>query len=211
MFVVSAPSGAGKTSLLNVLLDAVAGMEVAVSHTTRPQRPHEQNGVNYHFTDVDIFRRMIDDDEFLEWAKVFGAEHLYGTSIQAANQVLESGRSLILEIDWQGARQIRQKAPATCSIFIFPPSLGALRERLMARGQDDDETVNKRMNAAFEEISHWEEFDYLIVNDSFDEALAELRRVVEGEVEGESEALRRENRMTELMPLIRGLLPQKMP
>ena len=211
MFVVSAPSGAGKTSLLNVLLDAVAGMEVAVSHTTRPQRPHERNGVNYHFTDVDIFRRMIDDDEFLEWAKVFGAEHLYGTSIRAANQVLESGRNLILEIDWQGARQIRQKAPTTCSIFIFPPSLDALRERLTARGQDDDETVNTRMDAAFEEISHWEEFDYLIVNDSFDEALAELRRVVEGEVEGESEALRRENRMTELMPLIRGLLPQKMP
>ena len=145
---------------------------------------------------------MVDRGEFLEWATVF--EHLYGTSTSAVNLILSQGKHLILEIDWQGAAQVRQKLPDTRSIFIFPPSLRALRDRLLNRAQDDVETVDKRMSAAFEELSHWHEFDYLIVNDQFDAALAELKAVVAGE----GARYHRERQLEALGPLIEDLLPQ---
>lgn len=202
LFVVSAPSGAGKTSLVRALLDAEATMGVAVSHTTRPMRPEEEDGVNYHFVDTGTFRQLADQGGFIEWANVFG--NLYGTSVDAANRVLDEGKNLILEIDWQGAAQVRQKFPDTQSTFIFPPSLSALRQRLEGRGQDDAETVQKRMDSAFQELSHWHEFDYLIVNDIFDEALQQLTSVVNGT----GTRLLKSERQAELKPLISELLPQ---
>jgi guanylate kinase len=203
LFVVSAPSGAGKTSLVRALMDSTADISVAISHTTRPMRPEEKNGVNYHFVTVAEFEAMIKRGEFLEWATVFG--HLYGTSRQSADYVLARGNHLILEIDWQGAAQIRQQMVNAQSIFIFPPSLTALRDRLDGRAQDDDETVKKRMDAVFQELSHWAEFDYLIVNDNFDVALAELTLVASG---SGAEFLK-VNRLEALKPLISELLPQK--
>ncbi len=202
LFVVSAPSGAGKTSLVNALLDGDSRLDVAVSHTTRQRRPGESDGKNYHFVDRDSFEALIEAQGFLEWANVF--DHLYGTSVQAANRVLDTGKHLILEIDWQGAQQIRRQFPATQSIFILPPSLAALQQRLDHRGQDDETTVRKRMQAAFEEISHWQEFDYLIVNDTFEDALADIRAVVAGE----GEKLKRDVRSSELAELITNLLSQ---
>ena len=201
LFVVAAPSGAGKTSLVHRLLDAEPDTGVAVSHTTRAIRPGEQDGVNYHFVDRESFEKLAEGGGFLEWANVFG--NLYGTSIAAANRVLDEGRKLILEIDWQGAAQIREKFPETLSIFIFPPSLTALRERLEGRGQDDEQTVRHRMNAAFRELSHWKEFDYLIVNDRFEEAVDDLIAVVKGR----GEQLRGPERRRALSALITDLLP----
>ena len=202
LFVVSAPSGAGKTSLVRALIESSPAIGVAVSHTTRAKRPEEIDGTNYHFITPGQFRQMADNAEFLEWATVFG--HLYGTSTEAVSQVLGAGKHLILEIDWQGAAQVRQKIPGTQSVFIFPPSLKSLRERLQNRAQDDEETVETRMAAAFEELSHWQEFDYLIVNDDFDTALSELKSVIEGT----GLQYRRESRSEELAALIRDLLPQ---
>ncbi len=201
LFIVSAPSGAGKTSLVQALLEVEPSMGVAVSHTTRPRRAEEENGVNYHFVDREAFQHMADSGGFIEWANVFG--NLYGTSIEAANRVLNEGKNLILEIDWQGAAQVRQKFPATESIFIFPPSLTALRQRLEGRGQDDADTVHNRMDAAFHELSHWSEFDYLIVNDVFENALKELASVVKGQ----GSSLHKARREKELEPLITELLP----
>ncbi|MBL6690051.1 MAG: guanylate kinase [Pseudomonadales bacterium] len=203
LFVVSAPSGAGKTSLVRALLEAEPSMGVAVSHTTRTMRPEEQDGVNYHFVDTNTFKQLADRGGFIEWANVFG--NLYGTSIDAANLVLDAGKNLILEIDWQGAAQVRQKFMGTQSIFIFPPSLAALRQRLEGRGQDDADTVQKRMDSAFQELSHWREFDYLIVNDDFDEALKQLTSVVNGQ----GNHLLKSERQAELKPLISELLPRE--
>ena len=205
LYIVSAPSGAGKTSLVKALIDSTDDIGVAVSHTTRGRRPDEVDGVNYHFVDERGFRQMADDGEFLEWASVFG--HLYGTSARAADRVLDAGMHLILEIDWQGAQQIRQRLHAARSIFIFPPSLAALQERLERRAQDDAATVARRMSAALEELSHWEEFDYLVVNDEFDAALRELRQIVAGA----GEPFRRESRAPELAALIRDLIPAEQP
>ena len=205
LFVVSAPSGAGKTSLVRALLEQLPEIDVAVSHTTRPQRPDESGGVNYHFIDEAAFRAMVEKEEFLEWATVF--EHLYGTSVGAANLVMAKGKHLILEIDWQGAAQIRRRIPATQSIFIFPPSLKSLRDRLENRAQDDEATVDKRMNAAFEELIHYDEFDYLIVNDDFDTALNELIQIVGAH----GDQFSKDKRLPALAPLIRELLPQKAP
>jgi len=202
LFVISAPSGAGKTSLVRALMESSDTTGVAISHTTRARRPEETDGINYHFVSEAEFTAMVDRGEFLEWAKVFG--HLYGTSTSAVNLVLDEGKHLILEIDWQGAAQVRQKLPGTLTIFIFPPSLNALRVRLENRAQDDVETVDKRMSAAFEELSHWREFDYLIVNDRFDVALAELQAVVAGK----GANYHREKQLKALGPLIEDLLPQ---
>jgi guanylate kinase len=205
LFVVSAPSGAGKTSLVRALIDTLPELGVAVSHTTRPQRPDETDGINYHFISIEAFRSQVARGDFLEHATVF--DHLYGTSVSAANKVLEAGKHLVLEIDWQGAQQVRSRFPAARSVFIFPPSLKALRERLEGRAQDDPETVERRMNAAFEELSHWEEFDYLVVNDDFDMALNEMRQIVTGK----GENFRKSARLEALNPLIRDLLPHKLP
>ncbi|MBT6584527.1 MAG: guanylate kinase [Gammaproteobacteria bacterium] len=202
LFVISAPSGAGKTSLVRALMEPSNTIGVAISHTTRAKRPEETDGINYHFVTEVEFNALVDRGEFLESATVF--EHLYGTSTSAVNLILQQGKHLVLEIDWQGAAQVRQKLPGTQSIFIFPPSLGALRDRLENRGQDDVETVDKRMSAAFEELSHWHEFDYLIVNDQFDTALAQLQAVVAGEGAG----YHRNRQSKALGQLIENLLPQ---
>ena len=202
LFVISAPSGAGKTSLVRALMEPSNTIGVAISHTTRAKRPEETDGINYHFVTEDEFNALVDRGEFLESATVF--EHLYGTSTSAVNLILQQGKHLVLEIDWQGAAQVRQKLPGTQSIFIFPPSLGALRDRLENRGQDDVETVDKRMSAAFEELSHWHEFDYLIVNDQFDTALAQLQAVVAGE----GADYHRNRQSKALGQLIENLLPQ---
>ena len=202
LFVISAPSGAGKTSLVRALMECSNTIEVAISHTTRAKRPEETDGINYHFVPEVEFYALVDRGEFLESATVF--EHLYGTSASAVNLILHQGKHLILEIDWQGAAQVRQKLPGTQSIFIFPPSLGALRDRLENRAQDDLETVDKRMSAAFEELSHWHEFDYLIVNDQFDTALAQLQAVVAGE----GADYHRNRQFKALGHLIEDLLPQ---
>ncbi len=205
LFVVSAPSGAGKTSLVKALTESSPAIGVAVSHTTRPQRLEEENGVNYHFVSDDKFEAMKSGGEFLEWAHVF--DHLYGTSTAAANKVLEAGQNLVLEIDWQGAQQIREAVPGTETIFIFPPSLKSLHDRLLSRAQDDTATVERRMASALEELSHYAEFDYLVVNDKFDEALAQIRAIVEGQ--GGDLAIDRQRPL--LKDLIEDLLPQKMP
>jgi guanylate kinase len=202
LFVISAPSGAGKTSLVRALMEPSNTIGVAISHTTRAKRPEETDGINYHFVTEVEFNALVDRGEFLESATVF--EHLYGTSTSAVNLILQQGKHLVLEIDWQGAAQVRQKLPGTQSIFIFPPSLGALRDRLENRGQDDVETVDKRMSAAFEELSHWHEFDYLIVNDQFDTALAQLQAVVAGE----GADYHRNRQSKALGQLIENLLPQ---
>lgn len=202
LFVVAAPSGAGKTSLVKALVNQDDTISVAVSHTTRRQRPEEADGVNYHFVDDATFRRMIDAGEFFEWAQVF--EHLYGTSKSEVNKLLDAGKCLILEIDWQGAAQIRKALPEARTIFIFPPSYEALRERLLARGQDDEATVERRMASALEETSHFDEFDYLVVNDAFETALAQMGEIVHGR----GDRFTRGCQEKKLAGLIGDLLPQ---
>ena len=179
LFVVSAPSGAGKTSLLKALLARDDSLGLSVSHTTRAARPGERDGVDYHFVSMDEFRRMREADAFLEWARVF--DNAYGTAEASVRAQLDLGRDLILEIDWQGARQVRARLPEAISIFIVPPSVEALRERLSGRGQDSDEVIERRMRDARSDITHYEEYDYLIVNDVFDAALNDLATVVRAE------------------------------
>jgi guanylate kinase len=181
LFVVAAPSGAGKTSLVKALIHAMPNIEVAVSHTTRQRRPDEGDGVNYHFVDKTRFKELQAEDAFIESAHVFG--NLYGTSRQAIDKIAATGHHTMLEIDWQGAAQIRQRDGASVHIFILPPSLQTLSARLLGRGQDDQETIKQRMNEAISEISHYREFDYVVLNDDFDTALADLRRIVLGQGE----------------------------
>lgn len=176
LFIVSAPSGAGKTSLLKALLERADGISVSVSHTTRPIRPGEQNGVHYWFSDETEFRRMIGEGAFIEHAEVFG--NLYGTSENAVREQLSSGTDVILEIDWQGAQQVRRRFAEAVSIFILPPTPEALRQRLNARGQDSVEVIERRMREAQSEMEHYVEYDYLVVNDRFEQALEELQAIV---------------------------------
>ena len=176
LYTVSAPSGAGKTSLVNALIERCGGLQVSVSHTTRPMRPAEKEGVNYHFVSENVFVDMLDRAEFLEHAQVFG--NLYGTSSVWLEEQLERGLDVILEIDWQGARQVKQLLPETQSIFILPPSRQALQQRLSLRGQDDPSIIEGRMNAAVAEMSHYVESDFLVVNKDFDQALDELQCIV---------------------------------
>ncbi len=175
LYIVSAPSGAGKTSLVAALLERDASIEVSVSHTTRAPRPGETDGVNYNFVSVDAFEHRVERGDFLEHAKVFG--NYYGTSQSWVEERLLSGKDVILEIDWQGARQIRELVPEARSIFILPPSKQALRQRLESRGQDDQETIDRRMAEAESESSHYPEYDYLVINDQFDQALSELSAI----------------------------------
>ncbi|MDP3846935.1 MAG: guanylate kinase [Pseudomonas sp.] len=175
LYIVSAPSGAGKTSLIKALVDAQAQIRVSVSHTTRAMRPGEVEGVNYHFTERQAFIEMLERDEFLEHAEVFG--NLYGTSQRWLEKTLKEGFDLILEIDWQGAQQVRRLMPQAKSIFILPPSQEALRQRLTNRGQDSDEIIDGRMREAVSEMSHYVEYDYLVINDDFTSALDDLKAV----------------------------------
>lgn len=176
LFIIAAPSGAGKSSLVKALLESMDNINVSVSHTTRAPRPGEEDGVDYHFVDVATFNDMIEQDAFLEHAQVF--DHFYGTSEASVREKLEAGSDEILEIDWQGARQVRMRISGTVSIYILPPSKAALRERLTSRGQDDETIINRRMHDAVSEMSHYHEFDYVVVNDDFDEALADIKTIV---------------------------------
>lgn len=176
LFIVSAPSGAGKTSLVKALRDECDGLAVSVSHTTRARRPGETDGRDYCFVSREEFRRMADGGEFLEHAQVF--DNFYGTARSTVETALARGEDVFLEIDWQGARQIRQWLPDCWSIFILPPSRAALEMRLSGRGQDHPEIIARRMADAISEMSHYAEYDYLVINDVFEEALAELRAIL---------------------------------
>jgi len=176
LYTVSAPSGAGKTSLVKALVSEDAGIDLSVSHTTRARREGEVDGRDYHFVAEAEFRRMIDAADFIEHARVFG--NLYGTSEGAVRDQLQAGRDVLLEIDWQGARQVKRGFPEAVAVFILPPSREALERRLLGRGQDSPETVSARMAGAIREIEHYAESDFLIVNEDFDLALNELRAIV---------------------------------
>lgn len=176
LYVVSAPSGAGKTSLVEALPASEPRLHVSVSHTTRPRRSSESDGVNYHFVSEQDFATMIDADAFLEHAKVFDCR--YGTARDSVEQYLAAGEDVILEIDWQGASQVRQRHPGCIGIFILPPSRESLAERLAQRAQDSDEIIARRMRDAVAEMSHYQEFDYLVINDDFEMALADLRSII---------------------------------
>ncbi|MCQ2033635.1 guanylate kinase [Stutzerimonas kunmingensis] len=175
LYIVSAPSGAGKTSLVKALVDAQPQVRVSVSHTTRAMRPGEVDGVNYHFVSREDFLARLERNEFLEHAEVFG--NLYGTSQRWLEDTLAEGFDLILEIDWQGAQQVRRLMPQAKSIFILPPTQEALRQRLNNRGQDSDEVIDKRMREAVSEMSHYVEYDYLVINDDFAHALIDLQSI----------------------------------
>ncbi|MEQ9545814.1 MAG: guanylate kinase [Marinobacter sp.] len=179
LYVISAPSGAGKTSLVAEMLRSDEKLGVSISHTTRPMREGEQDGVNYHFVSRDEFEVMIGRGDFLEHADVFG--NYYGTSQVWVRETLAKGRDVILEIDWQGAEQVRRLIPECVGIFIVPPSPDVLRERLTGRGTDAAEVVERRLQEAAEECSHAAEFDYLVVNDDFGVALDDLLAIVRGQ------------------------------
>ena len=178
LYVISAASGAGKTTLVSAMLQQISDLEVSVSHTTRNPREGEVDGINYHFVDKDEFEKMVEAGEFFESASVFG--NMYGTSRQYIQEQLLRGKDVILEIDWQGARQIRRLMTDCKSIYIAPPSITALRERLSKRGQDDEAVINKRMREAVSEMSHYAEFEYLVINDDFDEARDNLAAIIKG-------------------------------
>ena len=175
LYIISAPSGAGKSSLVSALVKDWPDIEVSVSHTTRTMRPGEEDGVNYHFVEEAAFVEMIDEGVFLEHAQVF--DNRYGTSRQSIQERLLKGKDVILEIDWQGARQIRQLVTDCKSIYILPPSVVALKERLQNRGQDDDELIERRMRDAVSEMSHYGEFDYIVINDDFEQAKNDLSAI----------------------------------
>jgi len=201
LFVVAAPSGAGKTSLVKALIDSSSNIEVAISHTTRAKRNGESDGVNYYFVSRDNFVALQKKEGFAEFAEVFG--NFYGTSKTEIERITNKGRDIVLEIDWQGANQIRSKMPDARTVFILPPSMNELNSRLHGRGQDDPETISARMAEAIDEISHYHEFDYIVINDDFDVALSDLKRVIQGQ----GEDLRLESCRETLTPLLNDLLP----
>ena len=181
LYIISAPSGAGKSSLIQALLKTqpLYDTQVSISHTTRSERPGEKHGEHYFFVSKDEFIEMIEKDDFLEHAEVFG--NYYGTSRVTIEQVLASGVDVFLDIDWQGAQQIRTKMPQARSIFVLPPSKDELDRRLRGRGQDSEEVIAKRMAQAVAEMTHYAEYDYLIVNDDFDLALSDLKTIIRAE------------------------------
>lgn len=197
LFIVSAPSGAGKTSMVNALLDSNKQIALSISYTTRAPRPSEIDGKDYHFVSRDRFLQMAKHGDFLESAEVYG--NLYGTSQSWIKKELASGRDILLEIDWQGAAQVRKLMPQAISIFILPPSLASLESRLKGRGQDSIEVIARRVQAAQEDISHAAEFDYVIINDKLDEALRQLSAVIA------SAGLRRDSQLARHASLINQL------
>ncbi|MBU0913998.1 MAG: guanylate kinase [Gammaproteobacteria bacterium] len=198
LFIISAPSGAGKSTLINALLKQHADMQLSVSHTTRSPRPGESNGVQYHFTDVPTFKQLIEQDQFIEWAEVFG--NYYGTSKAALADKLAQGIDVFLDIDWQGARQIKQQLPFVTSIFILPPSVEALEQRLNQRGQDSAEVIAGRMAKAQDEISHADEYDYWVVNDDLQLALKQFSGIIQ------TQRLKQQKQAIRQQKLISGLL-----
>jgi guanylate kinase len=179
LFVITAPSGAGKSSLIAKLLEDERGLALSVSYTTRAPRPGEQDGREYHFIDLPAFEAMLERGEFLESAEVHG--HRYGTSQKVIDEVRASGRDLLLEIDWQGAAQVRRLYPESIGIFILPPSMAELERRLRTRAQDSDAVIRRRLSNAAEEMSHAAEFKYAIINNNFDDARLDLRAIVRAE------------------------------
>ena len=177
LFIIAAPSGCGKTSLVKALLENSKNLAVSVSHTTRKPRKGEIDGENYHFVSNETFKQMISNNDFLEYAEVFG--NMYGTAKTNIYEKLDSNINIILEIDWQGARQVRQNMPEVISIFILPPSKNVLLERLTTRGQDDKATISERMENSEKEMSHYNEFGYLIINEQFDSALNNLKAIID--------------------------------
>jgi guanylate kinase len=198
LFVVSAPSGAGKTSLVKALCERLPEMKVSTSHTTRARRPNELEGREYFFVTNPEFDRMVAKDAFLEHARVF--DNQYGTSKSQLREKLADGHDVILEIDWQGARQVRQALPGCRTIFILPPSLEALRQRLNNRRTDSPEVIERRLADAVSDMSHYSEFDYVVVNDDFDRAVGELESIIRGH--GEQLSTRRPS----LTPVLANLL-----
>lgn len=198
LFVLAAPSGAGKTSLVRELLARMPGLQLSISHTTRAQRPTETDGREYYFVSVDEFERMVTGDRFLEHARVF--DNYYGTAREPVEEKLAQGRDVVLEIDWQGARQVRAAMPSCLTVFVLPPSRESLEQRLRGRATDSTEVIARRLRDAVSDMSHWNEFDYVVVNDDFERAVADLKRIVEGG--GEALAAGR----PELVPLLARLL-----
>jgi guanylate kinase len=198
LFTISAPSGAGKTSLVKALLEKRgASVAVSVSHSTRPIRPGEVDGVAYHFVSLAEFEQMVADDEFLENARVF--DNCYGTARSSVESLLTSGKHVILEIDWQGARQVKAKLPDTVGIFILPPSREQLEQRLRARGTDDETVIARRMRDADREMSHFHDAEYLVINDNFEQALVDLEAIIH------SQGLTRERQALKNLPLIASI------
>jgi len=184
LFIIAAPSGTGKTTLVRALCENIPNLLVSISCTTREKRPGEQEGVDYYFVDDKTFNEMADRGQFLEYKQVFG--NRYGTPLQWVEQQIQSGKDIILEIDWQGARDVRAMLPdKTAGIFILPPSFATLEERLRSRAQDNETTILRRMQDALEELSHYDEFDYLVINDDFTSTLAELKAIIEARRRGE--------------------------
>lgn len=178
LFIVSAASGTGKTSLVRALIAQDGNLAVSISHTTRPRRPGDQEGVDYHFVEPELFREMAQRGDFLEDADVFG--NRYGTSQRTVDEQLRTGVDVILEIDWQGARRVRELLPAAVSVFILPPTRAALEARLTGRGQDDAAVIARRMRDAVSEMSHYSEYDYLVINDDFQQAVDDLVAIFSG-------------------------------
>jgi guanylate kinase len=177
LYVVAAPSGAGKTSLVKALMEREPRIQFSVSYTTRKPRPNEIPGRDYHFVSAERFQEMIANDEFLEHARVF--DNCYGTGVRTVQEALLNGEELLLEIDWQGARQVRARIPEACSIFILPPSRQALELRLKGRSTDSDQVIQRRLRDAAEDLGHWTEFDYAVINDRFEQAIEDLQAIVE--------------------------------
>ena len=198
LFTISAPSGAGKTSLVKALLEKRgASVAVSVSHSTRPIRPGEADGAAYHFVSLFEFKQMVADDEFLENARVF--DNCYGTARSSVESLLTSGKHVILEIDWQGARQVKAKLPDTVGIFILPPSREQLEQRLRARGTDDETVIARRMRDADREMSHFHDAEYLVINDNFEQALFDLEAIIH------SQGLTRARQASKNQPLIASI------
>jgi guanylate kinase len=198
LFVIAAPSGAGKTSLVRALMQRRPTLRFSISYTTRQQRPNERDGHDYFFVDKPQFERMVAAGDFLEHARVF--DNYYGTSRSQVERILDASQDVLLEIDWQGAQQIRRTLPECRSIFVLPPSRAALEQRLRGRGTDSDEVIARRLRDSLADLSHWSEFDYIVVNDDFDRATAELEAIVTGQ----GEHLRRDR--AELRELLARLL-----